>query len=291
MLRRHRVTSQFKKMTDETILTDCEVLSRNSRFISNSRKYNPNSSLNLVCPATTQFSVKCFIDCLKSIGNEFVTPEGKLDDLFEKYLTIHEVKPILYVAIYLESDVLLNYVCIDRLNTENYSKILTILLNTFGREHFLVGMLLRFAKVALDLDDETILEVFKKGEKALWNLVKNKKRRNLKFMSENLVELTEECPCCFDKMLHLDKDKINRPVPMTCCFQWIHLNCQKLFLKSKYSECPLCQTPFCDQIHDREFETLHSVLNRHSIMIWKRKPLCLRLKVNIFANVPIKYIR
>ena len=94
-------------MTEETIMTDSEVLIKNSRFISNFRKYNPEESLNLVCPVTTQFTVQCFIDCLKSIGNEFVTPEGNFDDLFEKYLTIHEVKPILYVSIYLDSDVLL----------------------------------------------------------------------------------------------------------------------------------------------------------------------------------------
>ena len=74
-------------------------------------------------------------------------------------------------------------------------------MNTFNKEHFLIGMLLRFAKVALDLDDVTILDVANKSEKALWNLIKNKKRKNLKFMSANLVNLPEECPCCYEKML------------------------------------------------------------------------------------------
>ena len=108
-------------------------------------------------------------------------------------------------------------------------------------------------------------------------------------MSSNLVTLPKECPCCYVKMTGLEKEKSDSPVPMTCCLQWVHLNCQKSFLKQKYSECPLCQTPFCDQLHDREFETLHSVLNIHSILIWKRKPLCMRLKVNIFTTVPLKY--
>ena len=262
-------------LQDEIVSVNILVLRQNSILIDKILSYEKGVQI-LICPETEEFTKNCFLTCIEILGCER-KENGYFTDAVMTRLEKFDEKQIILVSLYLQSESLLNYVCLEKLTTANFHKFFEILWNALGENHFLIHVLFRFVKTACDLNKNEILTAMTKG--SLKQKVRNSTRLYYISLKNGLGNFPCKCPYCHQIMTCLEQQDPNkRAFPSTCCSSWFHIACQRKMLQSKYSVCNACNTTFFDNEIDMEMDTLDSVLTRRNARVHRNSPLYYRIK-------------
>lgn len=150
---------------------------------------------------------------------------------------------LFFVALFVDSEVLINYICFDLIDKENCVDILGLVLKLKKKDDFLTKALINYFRSEFKLNPEFVhLSMARNPRKLRWEISKvngdeHKLNRLAKFPST----------CKFCKVVIKEPDHLSRTRKCsytTCCLQPIHIICLEKVMAFQWSHCPYCKCPY-----------------------------------------------
>ena len=225
----------------EFITFNNELLRQNSEYIAQLLK-DTAGHIELVYPPNEYFTIQCFATCIHCLGN-FINTQNSTQFFarFESRLSPYSTHELFHLSVYLQSEILFNFTCIDRLDTYTAPYLADLLLQYYGKEHPMSLKIFSFLKMTCNIDTVQIIQTINGPSTSLYDLVRNKKRSLSRLIHKKTV-LPTPCTYC---QLQITASKQNyKPMPMSCCKTFMHLSCQQQLIKTLNPACPACNKIF-----------------------------------------------
>ena len=231
-----RSNSPFKFITFNN-----ELLRQNSVYIAQLLTQTAGH-IELVYPPNEYFTIQCFATCIHCLGNFINTADSsQFCARFESRLSPFSTPELFHLSVYLQSEVLFNFTCIDRLDTYTAPYLADLLLQYYGKNHPMSKNIFSFLKMTCNLDTEKIIQTVNGPESSLYDLVRNKKRSLSRLIHKNVVF---PVPCKYCQLQITEDNQNSKPMPMSCCKTFMHLSCQQQLIKLPNPACPACNKTF-----------------------------------------------
>lgn len=150
---------------------------------------------------------------------------------------------LFFVALFLDTEILINYIVFNLINRYNCVDILALLSKFKKRTDFLTKSVLNYFIADLKLDPEyVLLSMTRDPRKLRWEI----SRMNIRLNDNRSLDCVPSlCSVC--KILILNNEDlslIKKRVLTTCCGAALHINCYKKVMALLQGICPYCKCKY-----------------------------------------------
>lgn len=165
---------------------------------------------------------------------------------------------LFFVALFLDSEVLANYIVFDLIERNNCVDILALISKLRKRDQFLSMAVINYFIMELHLDPDYVYDTLSKNPRKLrWEISKTKGVDR-----SNSLLCSFPSTCCICKLVINDPDHLSltkKCVRTLCCQNRIHIRCLKKLMALVRGRCPYCRCLSLSGVNQPSTDTIVSV--------------------------------
>lgn len=154
---------------------------------------------------------------------------------------------LFFVALFLDTEILANYIVFDLINKNNCVDILSLVSKFKKREEFLFRAVINYFISELKLEPEYIyLSMARSPRQLRWEISKLHIKENVPTWAPGF---RSACPIC--KIIICDNEHLSmtkKAVFTPCCKKILHVHCYKKLMALLWGRCPYCRCSYASGV-------------------------------------------